>query len=211
MSEMNQALPPLQAETTTEPAMDSVTEVPAEPATKKGIRWTHVVIWALALGFLGLLGWGLLNVNAPRPEAGQVAPDFEMAFFNGYDWQDKPVASLSEMEGKVVVLNFWASWCVECRLEADLLEQASRQYGDDVVFVGVAYVDAEPRSLDYLAEFGITYPNAPDLRSAISDQYEITGVPETFFIGKDGSIAQVVIGPVNDATLHGQITNLLSQ
>ena len=207
MSEMNQALPPLQ----TEKPVDVAGENPAETSSKKGIRWSHVAVWALAIGFLGLLGWGLLNVNAPRPEAGQVAPNFEMAFFEGYEWQDKTVASLNDMNGKVVVLNFWASWCVECRLEADLLEQASRQYGDDVIFVGVAYVDAEPRSLDYLEEFGITYPNAPDLRSSISDQYEITGVPETFFIGKDGEIAQVVIGPVNETTLHGQIENLLSQ
>jgi cytochrome c biogenesis protein CcmG/thiol:disulfide interchange protein DsbE len=205
MSELDQTLPPLQTDKPAAPAE------PAAPPAKKGIRWTHVAIWALAIGFLGLLGWGLVNVNAPRPEAGQAAPDFEMAFFDGYDWEGRSVANLTDLEGKVVVLNFWASWCVECRLEADLLEQASRQYGDEVVFLGVAYVDAEPNSLEYLAEYGITYPNAPDLRSAISDKYEITGVPETFFIGKDGTIAQVVIGPVNEATLHGQIGNLLSQ
>jgi cytochrome c biogenesis protein CcmG/thiol:disulfide interchange protein DsbE len=99
---------------------------------------------------------------------------------------------------------------VECRLEADLLESAWRQYGDQgVVFVGVAYVDSEPKSLAYLEEFGITYPNAPDLGSAISEQYKITGVPETFFIGKDGTVARVVIGPVNASVLHNQIAQLL--
>lgn len=183
-----------------------------EPAPKRSRpSWTNLTIWAVVIVVLGALGWGLLNVNAPRPEAGQAAPDFDMEFFNGYGWGDRSAASLADMKDKVVVLNFWASWCVECRLEADLLEQASRFYGDDVVFVGIAYVDAEPKSMAYLEEFDITYPNAPDLRSVISDKYEITGVPETFFIGKDGQVARVHIGPVSPDLLYGQIDQLLAQ
>jgi cytochrome c biogenesis protein CcmG/thiol:disulfide interchange protein DsbE len=65
--------------------------------------------------------------------------------------------------------------------------------------------------LAYLREFNITYPNAPDLRSAISDSYEITGVPETFFIDKNGQVSHVQIGPVSPDLLYGQINQLLSQ
>ena len=112
-----------------------------------------------------MVGWGLYNANQTRPEAGQTAPDFTVQYFDGYQWEDKPVSTLDDMKGKVVVLNFWASWCVECRVEADLLEQASRLYaGEDVVFLGVAYADVEPNSMDYLEEFGITYPECARFR-----------------------------------------------
>jgi cytochrome c biogenesis protein CcmG/thiol:disulfide interchange protein DsbE len=154
----------------------------------------------------------LINANKTRPEAGQVAPDFTVQFFDGYEWQNATSSTLADMEGKVVVLNFWASWCVECRVEADLLEQASRQFAnEDVVFLGVAYADVEPNSIKYLEEFDITYPNAPDLGTSISSDYEITGVPETFFIGKDGVIANVVIGPVNGPAMMNTINTLLAE
>ena len=180
--------------------------------TKSKFRVTTVLLWVAVFGILALVGWGLINSNKTRPEAGQIAPLFTVEYFNGYEWEDKPVSSLDDMKGKVVVLNFWASWCVECRVEADLLQQASRQYtGEDVVFLGVAYADVEPNSIDYLEEFGITYPNAPDLGTSISNDYEITGVPETFFIGKDGVIADVVIGPVNGPAMMNTINTLLAQ
>lgn len=176
------------------------------------VRWLNIGVWAIIIGLLAVLGWGLVNSTATRPEAGQTAPTFPMQFFNGYHWEDQANADLSDMQGKVVVLNFWASWCVECRVEADLLEQAWQQYKDKgVVFVGIAYVDSEPKSLIYLQEFKITYPNAPDLRSVASDKYEITGVPETFFIDKQGQVANVVIGPVSASVLFAQIEQLLAE
>lgn len=192
--------------------MSPTTNQATTPPAGQRIRWGNIVIWVVIAIVLGGLGWGMVNLNAARPEAGQTAPNFEMQFFNGYEWETRPVASLEDLKGKVVVLNFWASWCVECRLEADLLEQASRQFpGEEVVFIGIAYVDSEPKSLAYLREFNITYPNAPDLRSAISDSYEITGVPETFFIDKNGQVSHVQIGPVSPDLLYGQINQLLSQ
>jgi len=178
----------------------------------KKVRWTTVALWAAVIGLLALLGWGLVRTNATRPEAGQPAPHFDVEFFNGYEWEDKQVSDLEDMAGNVIVLNFWASWCVECRLEADLIEDTWRKYADDdVVFLGVAYADVEPNSISYLDEFGITYPNAPDLGTDISDTYEITGVPETFFIGKDGTIEHVQIGPLNQTTMDTVIQKLLRE
>jgi cytochrome c biogenesis protein CcmG/thiol:disulfide interchange protein DsbE len=190
------------------------TAEPAAEAEEKEstIRWSNILIWGGIAALLAVLGWGLLNSTASRPEAGVRAPTFDMQFFEGYGWKDQPTADLDSMRGNVVVLNFWASWCVECRIEADLLESAWRQYRDQgVVFLGVAYVDAEPKSLAYLEEFGITYPNAPDLGSSISGKYEITGVPETYFIDKQGTVSRVVIGPVSDGVLHNEIAQLLAQ
>lgn len=195
-------------------AAPETTPEAVSPDTKSvgSIRWTHIAVWGVALLILGVLGWGLLNSTAPRPEAGQPAPDFTMEFFDGYEWQTREVASLEELRGQVVVLNFWASWCVECRVEADLLEQTWRKYADQgVVFVGIAYADVEPKSIAYMEEFDITYPNAPDLRTSISADYEITGVPETFFIDKNGEIAEVVIGPVRAETMERTIAQLLAE
>ncbi len=189
----------------------------AEPTTdaatqpKRKIRWTAVSMWIVALGILGLLGWGLINSTAPRPEVGEVAPDFTVEFFTGHEWEGKPTATLEEMRGKVVVLNLWASWCVECRYEADVLEQASQRFADEAVFLGVAYADVEPKSLAYMEEFAVTYPHAPDLGTDISDRYEITGVPETFIIGPDGKIVYVHIGPIDQQTLDGVISPLLEE
>jgi cytochrome c biogenesis protein CcmG/thiol:disulfide interchange protein DsbE len=175
---------------------------------KQPRKLSAYIVWAAVLVVLAVLGWGLINTNANRPS--DVAPDFAMQFFDGYQWEGRADARLADMKGKVVVLNFWASWCVECRVEAELLEQTSREYADKgVVFLGIAYVDVEPRSLEYLDEFNITYPNAPDLRSAVSTNYKVTGVPETFFIGKDGKIAHIEIGPVSEELLIGKIEELL--
>jgi cytochrome c biogenesis protein CcmG, thiol:disulfide interchange protein DsbE len=177
-----------------------------------GLNWLNIGIWTAVIAILMLTGWGLSRANAVRPEAGQPAPTFNMEFFNGYEWETRPVSSLEEMRGNVIVLNFWASWCVECRYEADLLEESWQRYRDQgVIFLGIAWLDAEHRAHGYLEEFNITYPNAPDLGSRIGRDYEITGVPETFFIGKDGTIAHVVIGPVNQQMVDVIVTDLLAQ
>lgn len=185
--------------------------VESTQSTRPPLRWSNILLWTAVIALLALVGWGLINSSKPRPEAGQVAPDFALSFYDGYEWQDLNQSSLSDMQGHVIVLNFWASWCTPCRMEADLLEASWLKYRDQgVIFLGVTYADVEPNALDFLQEFSISYPNAPDLRSAISADYEITGVPETFFIDKEGNIAYVHIVPLDEATLDGTIDQLLS-
>lgn len=185
------------------------TSTPAVQPPFKLNQWAVVAAISVIL-VLVVLGWGLINQTTARPEPGKEAPLFEMAFFDGYEWDTRTVSSLEEMRGQVVVLNFWASWCVECRIEADVLEQTWQAYKDKgVIFLGVAYVDVEPNSIAYLQEFGISYPNAPDLRSLTSRQYRVTGVPETFFIDKEGTVRQIVIGPVSAEQLNAYILELL--
>jgi cytochrome c biogenesis protein CcmG/thiol:disulfide interchange protein DsbE len=168
----------------------------------------------LILGLILLVGWVLVMVvNLSTLESnelsGQEAPEFTMPLFDQFEQKE---ISLAELRGQVVVVNFWASWCVECYKEAELLEQAWRDYKDQgVVFVGVDYLDTEKEALAYMQQYGITYPSGPDMGSKISRDYGITGVPETFFIDKNGNIAHVQIGPVEEDELYSLLDKLVAQ
>lgn len=137
------------------------------------------------------------------------APDFSLTLFDHFE-QEQLV--LSELRGQVVVINFWASWCVECYKEAALLEEAWRDYQDqDVLFIGVDYLDTPKEAMAYMVQYDITYPSGPDLGDKIADDYAITGVPETFFIDKAGNIAHVQIGPIGKGQLYGLLDKLAAQ
>ena len=107
-------------------------------------------------------------------------------------------------------MNFWASWCVECKKEADALEASHQKYKDrNVVVLGIDYLDTEPPAMAYLQQFGITYANGLDLQQRIAKAYRITGVPETFFIDQQGIVREVIIQPVNESQLAASIDKLL--
>jgi cytochrome c biogenesis protein CcmG/thiol:disulfide interchange protein DsbE len=150
-----------------------------------------ILLWGGLLVLFVILGVGLFRSQQGQVNVGEPAPDFELVTFTGESYQ------LSELQGNVVVINFWASWCESCKPEARDLEEAYQLYRSrgDVIFLGVDYVDTEPEALAYLEEFGVTYPNGPDLRTKISQAYRIRGVPETFIIDQQGMIAHLQIGP----------------
>jgi cytochrome c biogenesis protein CcmG/thiol:disulfide interchange protein DsbE len=106
--------------------------------------------------------------------------------------------SLDQFKGKVVFLNFWASWCQECRLEHANLLALNEKFGRDPNFVmlGVNYQDQEDDALEYLRTFGSTFPHVRDLKGAIAFDYGVYGVPETFVIDQQGTIRCKTIGPI---------------
>lgn len=153
-------------------------------------RWIQTLIFVLVIALLIFFALGLRVRGEAQPSTGP-APDFKITSFEGQ------TLKLSDLKGKVVVINFWASWCPPCRDEAPFLEKTWRQYKDrGVVFIGVDYVDTDSAALAYLKEFGVTYFNGTDLRSEISQKYRIKGVPETYFVGKDGNLAGNSLGPI---------------
>ena len=169
----------------------------------------------LIIGMVLLLGlFAVMAVNLQRVESldlqGRPAPAFTLPLFPEL-FEEENIA-LADLRGQVVVVNFWASWCVECYKEAALLEQAWQDHKDQgVMFIGVDHLDTDTEGLAYMAKYGITYPSGPDIGDKISQTYAITGVPETFFIDKDGNIAHVQIGPINRADLYGLIAKLLAK
>ncbi|NDJ53566.1 MAG: TlpA family protein disulfide reductase [Chloroflexi bacterium] len=159
----------------------------------------RVAVWVVVVAVLGFLALGLGQAFQTQPTDGR-APDFTLELYGG------DTINLSDYQGQVVVVNFWASWCNPCRQEAAELEQVWQDYRDrGVVFLGVNYVDSEAAALDYLAEYNITYPNGPDLGTRISDDYSITGVPETFVIDANGEVTFFVAMPLSYEQLSAQI------
>lgn len=151
-----------------------------------------------------IFGLALMRQSETQPGEGTPASDFEFTTFDGETYR------LSDFRGKVVMLNFWASWCAPCREEAPELQAAWEYYQDkDVVFLGIAYADNGPKSLEYLEEFDVTYLNAPDLGTRISEEYNIQGVPETFIIDKEGNVAQFIYAGVTRERLISIIDGLL--
>ena len=162
-------------------------EESSPPTTR---RWVTISIWVGLLGILALVGFGLMRAQQGPVAVGALAPEFTLTTFDGEE------ISMADLEGKVVVINFWASWCKPCEQEALELELAYQLYKDQgVEFLGVDYVDTETEALAYLDKFDITYANGPDLGTFISQSYRMRGVPETYIVGRDGRITGVQIGP----------------
>jgi len=179
-------------------------EKPKRQPRKIGSGTIFLLVSMVVAGMI--IALQLYNQQQTQPVTGHPAPGFDFTTFEGESFK------LSDFRGKVVVLNFWASWCAPCRVEAPELQAAWERYQEsgDVIFIGIAYADNGPRSIAYLEEFAITYLNAPDLGTRISDLYRIQGVPETFIIDQNGDVAQFIYAGIGEEQLVNIIEPLLA-
>ncbi len=195
--------------------MSQATAFPTGRKTRRLAPLAFGAVLVAVTGLILLLLYGLQLRTVP-PLASGTAPEFSMTTFDGLR------VTSSELKGQVLVVNFWASWCVPCRDEAPALQRAWEQYRDrGLVIVGVDYVDTGPEAKNFIAEFKQTYPNGPDVGTRISQAYHISGVPETYFIGKDGKLLAGIdanghangnwIGPVPEDALNARIQQLLAR
>lgn len=171
------------------------------------MSWRKILIPATAIPVVALLAYGLTRdpnlVESPLP--GRAAFEFKSPTLNG------DTIALSDLKGKVVVLNFWASWCVACIDEHRVFVEAERYYADQPFqMLGVVYQDEPPNAVRWMERMGGTWPSLVDPASRIAIDYGVYGVPETYFISKDGFIAHKQIGPVNPLLMRQLVDSLLA-
>lgn len=170
-------------------------------------QWIFALGGGVFLAFVALMVYGLYFASDPHEIPsnliGTKASNFHVITFDGQS------VDLKNYQGKPVILNFWASWCVSCRQEAHIIETAYQTFKDrGAVFIGLAINDERSASLRFIEKYGKTYLLGPDdTIGTISLNYGVTAVPETFFIDKEGIIRYKSLGPVAE----GQINRFLEE
>jgi thiol-disulfide isomerase/thioredoxin len=123
-------------------------------------------------------------------------------------------ADLARLRGRVVVINFWASWCGPCKAEMPALQQASREYaGKPVTFIGVDSSDVRNSASKLLADLKVTYPTVYDkagINGGIATSWSVASLPQTWFVARDGSRSGRIPRPLSLAELHSRIDQLLT-
>lgn len=183
------------------------------------MSWRRAFVAVLVLlPVIGLLAFGMTRDPRviPSPLPGRAAPDFALDVMPldvvpVGDTDSAATIQLADLRGNVVVLNFWASWCLACRDEHAPLSQVAREYrGQPVRFYGVVYNDSQENAKRWIRRMGgQSYPALVDPGARTAIEYGLYGVPETFFIAPDGTVSRKVTGPVTAAVLREEIGKLL--
>jgi cytochrome c biogenesis protein CcmG/thiol:disulfide interchange protein DsbE len=187
------------------------------------MSWNRALIAALAVVPILLLLWFGTQHDPkaiPSPLPGREAPTFALAVFSYPTDQPNPAAAmamkdtvrLDSLKGKVVVLNFWASWCLACRDEHAQLSQAAMMLrGTDARFYGVLYQDVPQNGRDWIAAMGgQSYEGLYDPQTRTAIDYGLYGVPETFFIGRDGKVRYKHVGAVTTSLVLDTVRAMLA-
>jgi peroxiredoxin len=183
-----------------------------ESISLKQFRLTAGVVLVLGLVWIGIsatLPGTASNSGIPAPQAGFLAPDFTLATLEGSN------VSLSDFQGKGVLVNVWASWCGPCRAEMPAMQRTFEEYeekGFTILAVNAAIQDNRADAEAFVEEMGLTFPILFDTDGYVYEQYQIRALPSSFFILPDGSIQEVVFGgPMAEALLKTRIENLLEE
>ena len=158
----------------------------------------------LAAAVMAATGWGITHARTdPGMQLqGQMAPALAVR-----DLVSGDVSNLAQLHGRPVVLNFWASWCVPCRQEAAIFNDAASRHQGAVAFVGADFRDSDRAARAFATEFKTDYPSGPIVQGSYQ-AYFVTAPPETFFIDRTGVVALRIVGPILDS---GRMDLYLSQ
>jgi peroxiredoxin len=145
--------------------------------------------------------------NIPAPIQGFQAPDFTLSTFSGDDY------TLSELHGKPVLVNFWASWCPPCRTEMPAMQNVYNKYQEDgftVLAINTTYQDNLGDAITFAQIHQLTFPLLLDRDGSVASIYEVRSMPTSFFIDPQGTIQEVIVGgPMSDALLNIRVEQLL--
>ncbi len=174
---------------------------------RKTLAW---LLPLAAVPVIALLAFGLTRDPSVLPSTliGKPAPEFRLETL--YEPADS--LALDDFRGRVVVLNYWASWCGPCVAEHPVLVRLNESYDpEDVQLLGVLFQDEPANGRAFLDRLGGGWPVVVDRGSRISIQYGVYGVPETFFITPDGIIAHKEVGPVSWSLVQAKVDSLLAE
>ncbi len=178
----------------------------AAPSFRRRFSWGSLALLAGVLALALALGVQLARRNTGRPTSGP-APDFALALFDGTDVQ------LSDYRGQVVLINFWASWCPPCRDEAPDLQALYDDYRSlGFTVLGINMLESSRRkALEFIAEFGIRYPNGEDLGERVTNLYRVEAPPESFLIDRRGQVRRFFIGNIRYDDVSADVEALLAE
>ncbi len=183
------------------------------------MNWKRAAIAALCVvPIMILFGYGLTRdpKEIPSPLPGHDASPFALTVFapGQAELARAPgdTIRLADLKGQVVVLNFWASWCLSCRDEHTILSEAAKSYaGKPVHFLGVLYNDDAASGTKWIADMGgQSYPSVMDPGARTAIDYGLYGVPETYFLDAAGRIAYKATGPVNERVVRHFVDSLMA-
>ncbi len=152
-----------------------------------------VVLMAACLRLPGFL-------LVPAPEVGAVAPDFTLANLNGAS------VGLSELRGQVVLINFWATWCVPCRVEMPAIQ--ARYNDGDFAVLAVNFDESAEKVRAFADELGLDFPILLDPGGKIQELYRVRGYPSSYFVDTNGVIQFIHIGEMSNADLDNYLSQL---
>lgn len=158
-----------------------------------------------AIAFVGLLGFGLIAKGGAELKIGEPAPDGPVERLDG-----SGSATLSDYRGEWVLVNFWASWCKPCAEESPAIEDYSREYGDELVVVGINSEDSTGDATEFVEENGLTWEFFKDTNDDRADDYGVLGLPESFLVDPEGNLALLYRGPIDRDYLDEFVTPLIT-
>jgi cytochrome c biogenesis protein CcmG, thiol:disulfide interchange protein DsbE len=154
---------------------------------------------------IGLLGFGLLSKGEAKIAVGEPVPDKALPVLGG-----PGEGSIADYRGQWVLVNLWASWCVPCRQEAPELDRFARQHkGQDVRVLGINVQDNSDDALAFLRDYNVVYPQLRSVGDERSEAFGSTGVPENFLVDRQGHLALIWRGPVDQTFLAEQVVPII--
>jgi len=182
---------------------------------KDNRHWAALTLAVLTIGILWTLASrapAAANTGGappPSPREGFSAPDFTLDLLDGGQ------VTLSDLRGKAVLINFWATWCPPCRAEMPAIEAVYRSHKDlglEVLAVNTTNQDDQAAAAAFVEELELTFPVPLDRTGAVSASYNLRGLPSTYFIDRHGVIRSVVVGgPMSGALIQSRVEELLRE
>ena len=175
--------------------------------TQRRILFSAIIVLGAAWTLMSADKAGVSRAGKiPAPQEGFLAPDFTLERLDGEEIR------LSDLRGKVVLLNFWATWCPPCRSEMPAFQEAYADYEEEgfvILAVNATRQDTPEKVVAFIAEYGLSFPVVLDEKGEVNQLYLVQSLPTSFFIDEEGIIQEVVIGGIAEAMVRSRVEEFM--